>query len=99
MMMINKVLTNGEDATSLLPHDWDNIPEDVLIAYHSLLVLQKTRTDDMDYLTWMTIKATKFGLSKQTASHIRETCVCSCPQSVAENISKIKVSLLEAVGL
>lgn len=88
----------------LADHDnWDEMPHNAWVAYHSLLVLQ-----DPAYLKFMTDKLQKYvsrsfgwasAMDAVTAAEMHRDCDVTSPESVVQCLSKLTVEQLQIVGI
>ena len=88
----------------LMEHgNWDAMPHDAWVAYHSLHVLR-----DPAYLKFMTDKLQKYvsrsfgwasAMDAVTAAEMHRDCDVTSPESIVENLSKLTVEQLQIVGI
>jgi hypothetical protein len=83
--------------------DWDTVPHEAWIAYHSLHVLE-----DPAYLKFVTDKLTRYltgalrwasAMSAATAADMHRDCDVTSPESVVEHMSRLTLEQLEIVGI
>jgi hypothetical protein len=83
--------------------DWDAMPHDAWVAYHSLHVLR-----DPAYLKFMTDKLQKYvdhssgwasAMDAVAAAEMHRDCDVTSPESIVENLSKLTVQQLQIVGI
>jgi hypothetical protein len=95
----------GQDPAGVLceHEDWDAMPHEAWVAYHSLNVLK-----DPEYLKFVTDKLVKYvdknmrwasTMSAATAADIHRDCDVASPESIVETMSKLTLRQLEIVGI
>lgn len=95
----------GQDPSAVLceHEDWDAMPREAWVAYHSLYVLQ-----DSKYLEFVTGKLVKYvdknmrwasAMDAVTAADMHRDCDVASPESVVEQMSKLTLRQLQIVGI
>jgi hypothetical protein len=101
--MVMKYVGHDPSAVLCEHEDWDAMPRDAWVAYHSLNVLK-----DPTYLKFVTDKLQKYvslnmkwasAMDAVTAADMHRDCDVTSPESVVEHMSKLSLRQLEIVGI